>query len=80
MWKIIDINQHLNKMVEVITVKTGSKLVLQHRAMLTIIKYEEFRNIVDDIGFRLEYWLKPLEITSLRKPQQGRIIVVLRKP
>ena len=67
-------------MVEIITVKTGPKLVLQHRAMLTIIKYEEFRNIVDDIGFRLEYWLKPSETIPLRKPQQGRIILVLRKP
>ncbi len=43
---------------KVIIVKIGSKLVLQHRAMLIIIKYEEFRSIVDDIGFRLEYWLK----------------------
>lgn len=56
--KITGMIQRLNKMIKVIIVKIGSKLVLQHRAMLIIIKYEEFRSIVDDIGFRLEYWLK----------------------
>jgi len=56
--EIMDMIQRLNKMVEVIIVKIGSKLVLQHRAIFTIIRYEKFLSIVDDIGFRLEYWLK----------------------
>jgi len=79
-WNITDINLHISKMREIITVKTGSKLILQHEAMLTIIKYEEFREIVDDAGFRLECWFKPFETAPLMKPPQGRMIVVLRNP